>query len=63
MLKQILYIEDNELLKYDLKSLAQTLAKFYSLLAEYLHKNLPSSPNKFGINSFIEILQKHRTKR
>ena len=44
-------IEDNKRLKYDLKSVAQTFAKFYSNLAESLLKNLPNSPNKFDINS------------
>ena len=45
-------IEDNKRLKYDLKSVAQTFAKFYSNLAESLLKNLPNSPSKFDINSF-----------
>ena len=44
-------IEDNKRLKYDLKSVAQTIAKFYSNLAESLLKNLTNSPNKFDINS------------
>ena len=44
-------IEDNKRLKYDLKSVTQTFAKFYSNLAESLLKNLPNSPNKFDINS------------
>ena len=44
-------IEDNKHLKYELKSVAQTFAKFYSNLAESLLKNLPNSPNKFDINS------------
>ena len=44
-------IEDNKRLKYDLKSVAQTFAKFYSSLAESLLNNLPNSPNKFDINS------------
>ena len=52
-------IEDDKRLKYDLKSVAQTFAKFYSNLAESLLKNLPNSPNKFC----SPILQKHRTKR
>ena len=43
-------IEDNKRLKYDLKSVAQTFAKFYSNLAESLLKNLPNSPNKFDMN-------------
>ena len=37
-------------LKYELKSVAQTFAKFYSTLAESLLKNLPNSPNKFDMN-------------
>ena len=41
-------IEDNKRLKYDLKSVAQTFAKFSSNLAESLLKN---SPNKFDMNS------------
>ena len=44
-------IEDKKRLKYDLKSVAQTFAKFYSKLAESLLKNLSNSPNKFNINS------------
>ena len=44
-------IEDNKRLKYDLKSVAQIFAKIYSNLAESLLKNLPNSPNKFGIDS------------
>ena len=51
--------EDNKRLKYNLKSVTQTFAKFYSNLAESLLKNLPNSPNKFC----SPILQKHRTKR
>ena len=43
-------IEDNKRLKYNLKSVAETFAKFYSILAESLLKNLPNSPNKFDIN-------------
>ena len=43
-------IEDIKRLKYDLKSEAQTFAKFYSNLAESLLKNLSTSPNKFDIN-------------
>ena len=43
-------IEDKRL-KYDLKSVAQTFAKFYSNLDEPLFKNLPNSLNKFDINS------------
>ena len=35
-------IEDNIGLKYDLKSVAQIFAKFYSNLAESLLKNLPN---------------------
>ena len=41
-------IEDSKRLKYDLKSVAQTFAKFSSNLAESLLKN---SPNKFDMNS------------
>ena len=44
-------IEDNKRLKYDLKSVAQTFAKFYSNLAETLLKNLQNSLNKFDMNS------------
>ena len=44
-------IENNKRLKYDLKSVAQTLAKLYSNLAESLLKNLRNSTNKFDINS------------
>ena len=47
-------IEDNKCLKYNLKSVAQTFAKFYSNLAESLLKNLPNSPNKFNINSVCQ---------
>ena len=35
--------EDNKHLKYDLKSIAQTFAKFYFNLAESLLKNIPNS--------------------
>ena len=38
-------------LKYNLKSIAQTFAKFYSNLAEYLLENPPNSPNKSDMNS------------
>ena len=51
-------IEDNKRLKYDLKSTAQTFAKFYSNLAESLLKNLPNSPNKFDINSVHHYYKK-----
>ena len=44
-------VEDNKHLKYDLKSVAQTFAKFYFNLAESLLKNLPNSPNKFDIKT------------
>ena len=44
-------IENNKRLKYDLKSVAQTLAKLYSNLAESLLKNLRNSTNKFDMNS------------
>ena len=43
-------IENNKRLIYNLKSVAQTFAKFYSNLAESLLKNLPNSPNKFDMN-------------
>ena len=43
--------EDNKSLKYGLKSVAKTFAKYYSNLVESLLKNLPNSPNKFDINS------------
>ena len=44
-------IKDNKRLKYDLKSVAQTFAKFYSNLIESLLKNLQNSPNKSDMNS------------
>ena len=44
-------IEGNRRLKYDLKSVAQTYAKFYSNLVESLLKNLQNSPNKSDMNS------------
>ena len=44
-------VEDNKHLKYDLKSVAQTFAKFYFNLAESLLKNLPNYPNKFDIKT------------
>ena len=44
-------IENNKRLKQDLKSVAQTLAKLYSNLAESLLKNLRNSTNKFDMNS------------
>ena len=47
-------IEDNKCLKYNLKSVAQTFAKFYFNLAESLLNNLPNSPNKFNINSVYQ---------
>ena len=43
-------IEYNKHLKYDLKSVAQTFAKFYSTLAEYLLRKFLNSPNKFDLN-------------
>ena len=62
-------IEDNKRLKYDLKSVAQTFAKFYSNLAESLLKspkslylNLPNSPNKSDRNS-VHQYYKNRTKK
>ena len=42
-------IEDNKRLKYDLKSVAQTFEKFYSLL-----KNLPNSPSKCDMDSVCQ---------
>ena len=51
-------IEDNKHLKYNLKSVAQTFAKFYSDLAESLLKNLQNSPNKFDINSVHQYYKK-----
>ena len=59
---QINTTEDNKRLKYDLKSVAQTFAKFYSDLAESLLKNLPNSPNKFDIN-YLHQYYKNRTKK
>ena len=44
-------IEHNKRLKYDLKSVVQTFAKFCSNLVESLFKNLLNSSNKFDINS------------
>ena len=44
-------IEDNKRLKYDLKSVVQTFAKFCSNLAQSLLKNLPNFPDEFDINS------------
>ena len=44
-------IEDTKCLKFDLKSVAQTSAKFYSNLVKSLLKNFPNSPYKFYINS------------
>ena len=44
-------IEDNKCLKYDLISVAQNFARFYSNLFESLIKNLPNSPNKSDMNS------------
>ena len=52
-------IKDNKRLKYDLKSVAQTFAKFYSNLAESSLKNLTNSPNKFDINL---VHQYHKNK-
>ena len=49
-------IENNKRLKYDLKSVAQTLAKLYSNLAESLLKNLRNSTNKFDMNSVHQFL-------
>ena len=51
-------IEDNKRLKYDLKSVAQTVAKFFSNLAQSLLKNLPNSPNKFDMNSVHHYYKK-----
>ena len=42
--------EDNRHLKYELKSVAQTFAKFYSNLVESLLKNLPIYPEKIDVN-------------
>ena len=44
-------IEDNTHLKYDLKSVAQTFAKFDSNLAQSLLMNLSNHPYKFDMNS------------
>ena len=44
-------IEDNTYLKYDLKSVAQTFAKFDSNLAQSLLMNLSNHPYKFAMNS------------
>ena len=44
-------IEDNTHLKYDLKSVAQTFAKFDSNLAQSLLMNLSNHPYKFAMNS------------
>ena len=44
-------IEDNKRLKYNLKPVAKTFAKFYFNLDESLLKNLPNSSNKFDIDS------------
>ena len=56
-------IENNKRLKYDLKSVAQIFAKFYSNLAESLLKNLPNSPSKFDMNSVHQYYKKNKTKR
>ena len=56
-------IEGNKRLKYDLKSAAQTFAKFYSNLAESSLKNLPNSPNKFDMNSVHQHYKKTKTRR
>ena len=44
-------IEDNTHLKYDLKSVTQTFAKFDSNLAQSLLMNLSNHPYKFDMNS------------
>ena len=54
--------EDNKRLKYDLKSVAQTFAKFYSNLAESLLKNLSNSPDKFDINSLHQYYKNIKLK-
>ena len=51
-------IEDNKRLKSDLKSVAQTLAEFYSNFSESLFKNLPNSRNKFDLNSVHQYYKK-----
>ena len=51
-------IEDNKRLKYNLKSVAQTFAKFYSDLVKSLLKNLRNSPNKFDMNSVHQYYKK-----
>ena len=56
-------IEDNKHLKYDLKSVAHTFAKFYSNLAESLLKNIPNSPNKFDMNSVHQHYKKKKKNR
>ena len=55
---QIYAIENNKRLKYDLKSVAQTLAKLYSNLAESLLKNLRNSTNKIDMNSVHQFYKK-----
>ena len=52
-------IENDKRLKYDLKSVAQTFWVLNS--PESLLKNLPDSPNKFGINSVHQYYE-NRTK-
>ena len=56
-------IEDNKHLKYDLKSVAQTFAKFYSNLAESLLKNILNSPRKFDMNSVHQYYKKIELKK
>ena len=41
-----------------MKSVAQTVAKFFSNLAQSLLKNLPNSPNKFDMNSVHHYYKK-----
>ena len=50
--------EGNKRLKSDLKSVAQTLAEFYSNFSESLFKNLPNSRNKFDLNSVHQYYKK-----
>ena len=55
---QINAIEDNKHSKYNLKSISQASAKFYSNLAESLLKNLPNSPNKFDMYCIHQYYKK-----
>ena len=54
----VVQIIDNECLKSDLKSVAQTFAKFYFKLPESWLKILWNSPSKFDMSSVHQYYKK-----